>query len=321
MPRLAATMLLGALISANTSANTGATIERLDVRADKVFGKDAVVERVAEGFSAAFGPVWDPKRRVVLFSDAPRNQILAWFEGRGTRVFHDRSGYGGSAPFYGFEPGSAGLAIDTDGRLVVCQHGDRRVVRMEADGRFTVLADRYQGKRFNSPNDVVVAKSGDIYFTDPPFGLPDTFADSARELPFSGVYKRAPDGKISLVTKELDAPGGLALSPDERTLYVSNKNAVRAVWMAFPLDHPSEGRVLYDATPAAKKERTSNPAGLEVDASGNLFATGPGGLLVISPDGALIARVAVAATNVAWGNNGAVLYMTTETALYRLKLK
>jgi gluconolactonase len=299
-------------------------IERLDSRADRLIPAGAHLEKLAQGFVWSEGPVWDRRQNHLLFSDVPANTVYRWSEGRGVSLFMKPSGYSGTEPFPGREPGSNGLAIDSTGRLVLCEHGDRRIVRIEKDGSRTVLSDRYRGRRLNSPNDLVFDSKGNLFFTDPPFGLPQTFNDPGKELDFSGVYRLTPAGELALLTADLRAPNGLALSPDEKTLYVSNSEPERPIWLAFPMApdgslHP--GRLLYDGTLWAK-QFPGLPDGLKVDRSGNLFAAGPGGIFVIAPDGSLLARMAtgVATGNCVWGDDGRTLYITAGTTLYRIRL-
>ncbi|HSB36666.1 MAG TPA: SMP-30/gluconolactonase/LRE family protein, partial [Thermoanaerobaculia bacterium] len=202
--------------------------------------------------------------------------------------------------------------------------GDRAIVRIERDGRRTVLASRFEGRRLNSPNDLVVGSDGALTFTDPPFGLPATFDDPEKELPWSGVYRLEPGGRLTLLTSEMKAPNGLAYAPDGRTLYLSNADPARAVWMAFPV-RPNgtlgAGRVFFDATSWARSG-TGNPDGLKVDVLGNLFAAGPGGVHVFSPDGAHLGTLAfgVPVSNVAWGGDGSTLFITASTAVYRIRV-
>jgi gluconolactonase len=216
------------------------------------------------------------------------------------------------------------LALDGSGRLVLCQHGDRRLARLERDGSFTVLADRYRGRRLNSPNDVVVTRAGDLLFTDPPFGLARGFEDPARELSFSGVY-RLSAGALTLLIDDLDGPNGLAFSPDERTLYVTNAREKRPVLQAYELDRDGRvrgRRVLWDATPWLVRGK-GLPDGVKTDRAGRLFVAGPGGLYVLGRDGALLGRVdlGAATANCAWGEDGATLFVTADTALYRLRTR
>jgi gluconolactonase len=300
------------------------TIERLDPAMDALVPLDATLEKLAEGFDWAEGPVWIKSEGCLLFSDVPQNVVYRWKQGEAITVFLKPSGYTG-ATARGGESGSNGLTVDAQGRLVLCQHGDRRVARLEKDGRFTTLADRYQGKRFNSPNDLVFRSNGDLYFTDPPYGLEQGNNDPAKELPFNGVYRLKPDGELTLLTAELTFPNGLAFSPDEKTLYVAVSDPKRAVWMAYEVQADGtlgRGRVLFDATHMVGAKK-GLPDGLKVDRHGNLFATGPGGVLVISPEGKHLGTINTgqATANCAWGNDGSVLYITADMILCRIKTR
>jgi len=309
------------LMSQMSDARTG--MLRKDPRFDTLIPKNAALEQLAGGFAWSEGPVWDRRAGAVLFSDIPNNVVNKWKQGEELSVFLKPAGYTGSAPFTGREPGSNGLTFDAQGRLVLCQHGDRRISRLE-DGKFVTLVDRYEGKRLNSPNDLVYHSSGDLYFTDPPYGLPKTFDDPGRELDFTGVYRLKPDGTLTLLTKELQAPNGLAFSPDEQTLYVAQSRPERPIWMAYPVNADGTigaGRVLADSTAELKAKEPGLPDGLKVDVNGNLFATGPGGVWVIAPDGTHLGTIqtGVPTANVAWGDDGSVLYITANDKLYRLK--
>jgi gluconolactonase len=234
------------------------------------------------------------------------------------------SGYTGKTPFEGLEPGSNGLTYDPQGRLVLAEHGDRRVARLERNGRKTTLVDRFEGKRINSPNDLVFKSNSDLYFTDPPFGLPKSYADPRKETPFQGVYRYSKNGNLALLTKDIKAPNGIAFSPDEKKLYVSNADASNAVWIVYdikPDGSIANGKVLFDAT-AWTKTKKGVPDGMKVDREGNLFAAGPGGIYVIGPDGAHLGSIetGVATGNVAWGEEGSSLFITSNTNVYRLKL-
>jgi gluconolactonase len=303
------------------------TIERHDPRFDKLIAPDAKLEILAGGFDWAEGPVWIPRDGgYLLCSDIPKNSIIKWQEGKGKSVFLKPSGYTGSGNSLR-EPGSNGLTRDPQGRLVACDHGERRVYRLEKDGKTkTTLAGRYEGKRFNSPNDLVYKSNGDLYFTDPPYGLMVKGSEDfpGRELDFCGVYRLSKDGTLTLLTKEMSRPNGIAFSPDERILYVANSDPEKAVWMAFDVKEDGTlgiGRVFFDATKWARSKKPGLPDGMKVDRRGNLFATGPGGVLVFAPDGTHLGTIAtgVPTANCAWGNDGRVLYVTADKDLCRIK--
>jgi len=209
------------------------TIVRLDPRLDQIVPANGALEKVADGFAWVEGPVWNRAGNFLLFSDVPNNRIIKWKAGQETSVFLQPSGYSGAKPFTGREPGSNGLTFDNEGRLVFCEHGDRRISRLEKDGTRTTLVDNYEGKRLNSPNDLVFKSNGDLYFTDPPFGLPKTFDDPKKELPFQGVYRLSRDGKLTLLTTEVMAPNGIAFSPDEKKLYVAQSDPAAPIWRVF----------------------------------------------------------------------------------------
>jgi gluconolactonase len=304
------------------------TIERLDPAFDELVPKDAALEVLDTGFSWVEGPVWVPRDGgYLLFSDIPRNSIFKWQEGQKTELFLKPSGYTGEATNLK-EPGSNGLLLDPKGRLVLMEHGDRRVTRMDLkDKTKTVLADKYMGKRLNSPNDGAFKSNGDLYFTDPPYGrmLKDgkegEFPD--RDLDFCGIYRITKDGKLDLLTKEMSKPNGICFSPDEKTLYVANSDPKKAVWMSFPVKEDGtlgEGKVFYDATEWVGKKK-GLPDGMKVDHKGNLFATGPGGVLVFTPEAKLLGVIAtgVPTANCNWGNDGSVLYVAADKSITRIK--
>src|SRR5262245_45528841 len=299
-------------------------IVRIDPRFDKLVPLNVKVERIVSGRKWVEGPVWNRKENYLLFSDIPTNSVIKWQEGRGTSVFLKPSGYTGKTLFEGAEPGSNGLAFDPDGRLVLAEHGDRRIGRLEKNGRKTTLVDRYEGKRINSPNDVVFRSNGDLYFTDPPFGLPKSYDDPRKEIPFQGVYKYSKDGTLTLLTKEIKAPNGIAFSPDEKKLYISNTDPMNAVWMVYDVKTDGtieNGKVLFNAT-AWTKSKPGVPDGMKVDRDGNIFGAGPGGIHVISPDGKHLGSIetGVPTGNLAWGENGSSLFITSNTNVFRLKL-
>jgi gluconolactonase len=307
---------------------TFGSIERLDPRFDKLVPKGAVIEKLAEGFAWAEGPVWVRDGGYLLFSDIPNNRIVKWQEGKGTSDFLKPSGYHGDRTDL-VEPGTNGLLLDPQGRLVMMQHGNRRVARLEKDGKTqTVLAKEYNGKPFNSPNDGVFKSNGDLYFTDPPYGLMVKGKEGfpGQVLDFCGVYRLSKDGKLTLLTKEMTKPNGIGLSPDEKTLYVANSDPKIAVWMAFDVKDDGtlgKGRVFFDATKwAGKEDKPGLPDGLKVDQAGNLFATGPGGVFVFAPDGTHLGTLQTGdkTANCAFGDDGTTLYLAVNHRLARIKL-
>jgi gluconolactonase len=304
-------------------------IERLDAALDRLIASDAKVEVLAQGHDWTEGPLWIKSGGYLLFSDIPKNSIYRWKEGEGEKLYLQPSGYTGKEP-RGGETGSNGLILDREGRLVMCQHGDRRMARMEAPldapkPQFTPLAVRYQGKRFNSPNDAVFRSNGDLYFTDPAYGLEKQWEDPAREISFAGVYRRSASGEITLLTSDMTRPNGLAFSPDERHLYVAQSDEKAAIWRVFDVKKDGtidNGRVLFDATSMVPGKK-GLPDGLKIDTEGNLFATGPGGVLVITPEGKHLGTIATgqATSNCAFGDDGRTLCMTADDYLMRVRLK
>lgn len=297
-------------------------IVREDSRLDKLIPPGAGVEVLGSGFEWSEGPVWDRAGRRLLFSDIPRNSIYQWTAEKGIELFMKPSGYTGVG-VYGREPGSNGLLLDSAGRLYTMEHGDRRVAVMAPGSGKVTLADRWEGKRLNSPNDGALHSSGALYFTDPPYGLPKGAEDPQRELDFCGVYRLA-NGKLSLLTKELSRPNGIAFSPDEKTLYVANSDPKRAVWLAFPVNADGTlgpSRVLADVTSLVGNSMPGLPDGLKVDREGNLWVTGPGGVHIMDPNGKRLGRIDTgeATANVAWGDDGATLYITADMYLGRLR--
>jgi gluconolactonase len=311
---------------AQTNYPTLGKVIRIAPELDKLIASDAKIEVLSSGYQWTEGPVWVKNGGYLLFSDVPANTIYRWNDGdRLATPFLEPSGYTGMGR-YSNEPGSNGLIINQKGELVACEHGDRRVSAMplEVGGKRT-LADNFQGKRFNSPNDVVQHSSGAYYFTDPPYGLDKHENDQTRESDIFGVYRIGTDGKVTIATAELQRPNGLAFSPDEKTLYVAQSDPDRAIIMAYPVQNDgslAKGKVFYDATTVVKEGKLQGlPDGLKLDKKGNLFATGPGGILIISPEGKLLGRIDTnePTANCAWGDDGSTLYITANMYVCRIR--
>lgn len=304
-------------------------IVRTDPRLDKLIPNDAKIEVLSSGFTWSEGPVWVKDQTAdaggyLLFSDVPENTIFKWTQKEGLKPFLKPSGYTGVGT-YSEEPGSNGLTVDRQGQLIACEHGDRRVSALPLDGSGgkRTLADNYQGKRLNSPNDVVAHSNGSYYFTDPPYGMPKREKDVA-ETGIYGVYRIDPKGTVSLVTNELTRPNGVALSPDERTLYVAQSDGKQPVVLAFPVQtdgSTGKGRVVFGLDGMKKQGLKGGFDGMKVDRDGNLWVTGAGGVLVLSPTGEFLGHinVGVATANCAWGDDGSTLYITADMYLCRLK--
>lgn len=296
------------------------TVQRVDPALDAIVPAGARIEKLAEGFQFLEGPVWHPDG-YLLFSDPNANTIYRYDpEGR-VSVFRAKSGYKGLDVGTYHQPGSNGLTLDKEGRLVIDEHGNRRVTRLERTGALTVLADRYEGKRLNSPNDLVLKSDGTLYFTDPPFGLPKVFDDPKKELPFSGVFCLR-DGKLTLLSKELTGPNGIGFSPDEKFLYVSNWDPQRKVILRFPVEAGcavGAPTVFADLTQAPGEEALD---GLKIDARGDVFVSGPGGLWIFDATGKHLGTLhpEQQPANLAWGDDGRTLYLAARTALYRIRL-
>ena len=310
----------GAVLSQNADVGK---IQRTDPALDKLVPPTAKIEKLAGGFQFTEGPVWvKDAGGHLLFSDIPANAILKWTPDGQVTTFR-KPVFPGTFPNGQFV-GSNGLILDPQGRLVSCEHGNRRVARTEKDGSITVLADRFEGHRLNSPNDAVYKKNGDLYFTDPPYGFLKQDDDPAKELKFNGVYRLTKAGKLELLVKDMTRPNGLGFSPDEKKLYIANSDAARKIWMVFDVKADgtlANGRVFYDVT---KEQADGVPDGMKLDTRGNLYGTGPGGIWVFSPEGKHLGTIQPPETpaNCNWGDaDGKSLYMTARTGLYRIKLR
>jgi len=335
---LIALCVFGVVLALAQGHSEKANVERLDAALDAIVPKDAALEKLAGGFKWAEGPVWI-HAGYVLFAEIPSNRIMKWSARGGASVFLQPSGYTGTAPFAGPEAGSNGMTLDPRGRLTVAGHARRNVYRLESlekGATVTVLAEKYEGKRLNSPNDLVYKSDGSLYFTDPPYGLEtQSDHDAKKELPFNGVFRlprvsaqRAgapPDeAKLQLLIKDLTRPNGIAFSPDEKVLYIAVSDPAHMVWMRYdvkPDGTVTNGKVFFDAT---SETAEGSPDGIKVDREGNLYGSGPGGLWIFSPGGKHLGtiRLPEKMANCHWGDaDGRTLYITASSGLYRVRLK
>ena len=328
--------LLAVMMAAFGASTPAQEIQRLDPALDKLVPANATLERVATGFDKwTEGPVWT-RSGSLLFAVIPANSIMQWMQGKDASVFIHPSGYTGEKSYGGPEPGSNGMTLDPDGRVSVAGHARRNVWRLETvdpHGQITVLADSYQGKKLNSPNDLVYRSDGSLYFTDPPYGLPTQGdSDPLKELKVNGVYRipaarkqkpgTQPDrDNLQLIINDLPRPNGIAFSPDEKTLYIADSG--KKVWMSYPVKADGsvgEGKMLLDAS---GEREAGGPDGIRVDKKGNIYGAGPGGVWIISPEGKHLGTIKVpeVVSNVAWGDkDGKALYITGSTSIYRIKL-
>ena len=293
-----------------------------------ILPQDAKIEILAEGHYWTEGPLWIEQQQMLLYTDIPRNAVYVWKEGEEAKIYLQPSGFLGEN-FSGGEPGANGLLLNSEGELVLCQHGERRIAKMNSTldapkAEYTALVSDYNQKRFNSPNDAVFRNNGDLYFTDPPYGLPQRMDDPAKELDFQGVYRLDVEGALTLLTKELSRPNGITFSLDGKQLYVANSDPEKAIWKVFNVKEDGtldEGKLFYDATELVGTEK-GLPDGLKVDRDGNVFATGPGGVLIFSAEGELLGKIktARATSNCAFNADKSVLYITADSYVLRVRL-
>ncbi len=311
------------------NSKSGSKIIANNPKIYEVIPKDAVVEILADGFEWSEGPLWLKNEKKLIFSDIPNNAIFEWTEKGGVKLWLKPSGYTGEK-VRGGETGSNGLLLNPDGELVLCQHGDRRMARMKTPvsnpkAEYETIANKYEGKRLNSPNDATYHKNGDLYFTDPPYGLEFRMEDPAKELDFQGVYKADKKGKITLLTNELSRPNGLAFSPDYKKLYIANSDPEKAIWMVYDVNEKGlieNGKVLFDVTNQNTAEN-GNPDGMKVHPNGWIFATGPNGVWIFSPEGEHLGTIFTGekTANCAFNEDYSTLFMTADDYLLRIKLQ
>ncbi len=308
---------------------TTGSIERLDPALDAIVDTNARAEIIAEGFDWSEGPLWVESEQMLLFSDVPANTIYKWTEKNGAEVYLQPSGYTGAKPSNSKEPGSNGLVLDGEGNLVLCQHGNRQLARMDAplhqpESTFITLADKYEGKRFSSPNDAVYNSSGDLFFTDPPYGLPaQNDDDPAKEIPFNGVYKVTTNGGVILLTDRITRPNGIAFFPGEKKLLVASSDPNAANWYVFDVgDTQSTPTLFYSATDE-RGGLKGLPDGLKIDKNGNVFASGPGGIWIFNREGKVLGKIKLdeAASNVALSADEKTVYITNDMNLLRIRLR
>lgn len=306
-----------------------AELEINDVRLTELLDEATEIEILAKGFQWTEGPLWLPSENKLILSDIPTNSIFEWSEKRGKKLYLKPAGYTGDEK-RGGESGSNGLLLNEKNELVLCQHGDRRIVKMNAplsnpEADFETLADNFQGKRLNSPNDAVFHRNGDLYFTDPAYGLPLNIDDPAKELDFQGVFKVDKTGRVTMLTDEFAYPNGIAFSPDHTKLYIANSEPEKAIWMVYDIDENgllTNGKLFFDATDKTKSLK-GLPDGLKVHENGWVFASGPGGILIFTPEGDHLGTILTneATSNCAFNTDYSELFITADDYLLRVKLK
>jgi gluconolactonase len=312
----------------STVENIG-SIERLDSAVNEILGDEPNIEIIGQGYKWSEGPVWVASENMLLFSDVPNNVIHKWTEAKGVEQYLTPSGFTGQG-HYSNEPGSNGLTLSPEGKLVLCQHGDRKVAYMDAplnnpSPKFVTISDNYQGKKLSSPNDAAFRSNGDLFFTDPPYGLPKQADDSTKETPHNGVYKVS-GGTTTLIVDSLTRPNGIAFLKGEKTLLVANSDPEKAKWYAFDLDEKDSvvnSRIFFDATSNAKAGEKGLPDGFRVDKNGNVFASGPGGIWIFNGEGKPLGRIRLSepASNCALSADEKTLFITNNMYLVRVRLR
>jgi gluconolactonase len=311
----------------SSNPNPVAVIESLDESFHQIIHDTAHVEIIAEGCNWSEGPLWLDSYRTLLFSDVPENTIYKWSEQYGKQVYLKPSGYTGMAK-RGGETGSNGLLLDTLDRLILCQHGNRQLAVMDAPindpkANFKTLAANYQGKKFNSPNDASLRSNGDIFFTDPAYGMEKDMDDPLKEIPFQGVYKVTPSGEVTLLLDSITRPNGIAVTRDELSLIVANSDPKKKIWYMYdfgPNDSLINPIIFYDATSDSAK---GSPDGLKIDRNGNVFATGPGGVWIFNREGLPLGRIKFPefCSNVALSGDEKTLFITADMYVLRVKMR
>ena len=330
MKKYFSALLFISVISCQTKQpyKTIGEIERIDVSLDSILSPNAKPEIIAEGLDWSEGPLWIEKDQMLLFSDVPRDTVFKWTEAKGKEVYLTPSGYTDTIK-RGGEMGSNGLTLDNDGNLVLCQCGNRQVARMDAPldhplAKYSSIANAYGGKKFNSPNDVIYNTKGEVFFTDPPYGLEKNMDDPKKELPFQGVYKVKKSGEVILLTDTLTRPNGIVLLPGEKTLLVANSDPDKPNWYAFDLnnDSLSNARIWYSCIGSDKKLK-GLPDGMKADKAGNLFATGPGGVWIFTKQGKLAGKIKLpdATSNCALSADEKTLYITNDMYVLRVRMR
>ena len=305
------------------------SIEKFDASLDSIVSANATIEILADGFDWSEGPVWIENKNMLLFSDIPQNTIYKWTEEKGKEVYLKPSGYTDRVK-RGGEVGSNGLLLNKDGKLVMCQHGNRQMAMMDADidnpkPIFTTIAGNYNGKKFNSPNDAVYRSNGDLFFTDPPYGLEKNMDDPLKQIPFQGVYKVNANGEVKLLTDSITRPNGIAFMPGGKTLLIGNSDGDKAFIYAYDLDANDSlinPRIFCNAATFPVTEKGGFD-GMKVDKNGNVFASGPGGICILNKDGKLLGRIKIPGrnSNCAFSPDEKTLYITADMYLLRVKMR